>query len=76
MVIEISYQTKPDAEDPHTQILSTRYFECDEIPNRDAVIRKLTTIGVDFDANTLSINPRDDKDADAMRDGGIPNAPF
>ena len=38
--IEVSYQLKQDAKDPHTQFTSTGDFECDEIPNRDAVISR------------------------------------
>ena len=76
MVIEVSYQSKKDARDLHSQFMSTRYFDCDQIPNRDAVVRKLRTMGVDFDGNTISINPREDDDADTMRDGGIPVLPF
>lgn len=76
MVIEVGYQTKQDATNPHTQFTSTQYFECDEIPNRDAVVRRLRTMGVDFDENTISINPREDDDAETMRDSGIPIMPF
>ncbi|HLN98724.1 MAG TPA: hypothetical protein VK208_09710 [Pyrinomonadaceae bacterium] len=76
MVIEVRYQTKQDAKNPHTQLTSTQYFECDEIPNRDAVARRLRSTGVDFDENTISINPREDDDAETMRDGGIPILPF
>jgi len=54
MVIEISYQSKQDAKDPHTKFTSSQYFECDQIPNRDAVVRKLRTMGVDLDENTIS----------------------
>jgi hypothetical protein len=62
---------------PHIPSLGLpQYFESDQIPDRDAVARRLKSIGVGFDENTISINPRDEDDADVMRDGGIPVLKF
>jgi hypothetical protein len=70
MVIEVSYQEVDDAKDVHSRFKQTKYFEADDVPSREAVAQRLKAAGVDFDENTLSVQPYDE-DAEAMRKGNI-----
>jgi hypothetical protein len=40
------------------------------------MVRKLKSMGVDFDENTVVINPCPDDDPDTMRNAGIPVLDF
>ena len=71
MVVEVSYQTKKDAADPHAKVLRTEYFESAAMPDRDTVVKKLTQMGKDFAEQTVSIFEYDEKDAESMRRSGL-----
>ena len=75
MVIEISYQESNDAKNMHSHFKQTKYFEVDQIPDREKVVQRLRAAKVDFDESTLSIRPHDE-DAHTMRKGNIPVAKF
>lgn len=73
MVIEVSYQTKDDARNPHSHFTHSRFFETDSIPDKASIIQQLKAIvGDDFDENAISITERDDLDPKKMRKAGLP----
>jgi len=75
MVVEVSYQEVGDAKDRHSYFTQTKYFEADDMPSRDAVVRRLREAGVNFDESTLSIQSYDE-DVGTMRKGSIPVTKF
>lgn len=70
MVIEVTYQSRTDASDPHAHFKQTKHFEVNQVPTRDVVAQRLRNAKVDFDESTLFIRPCDD-DAETMRKGGF-----
>jgi len=71
MVIEVRYQTKNDAADPHSHFERTEFFEVDEIPDSRTIAEQLKRMGKDFAESTISISEYEEKDANAMRRGGL-----
>jgi hypothetical protein len=69
MVIEVSYKSAKDAKIRIHSSHPRNISESDQIPGHNTVLRKLKSMGVDFDENTISINPRPDGDADGVRQG-------
>jgi hypothetical protein len=73
MVLEISGQTKKDAQDPHSHFFRTIYVEADFRPDIKTAANKLKAFyGEEFDEKTVSIHELRDWDAEAMRKGGMP----
>ncbi len=73
MVIQVSYQTKDDARNPHSHFTHSRFFESDSIPDKTVIIRQLKAIvGDDFDEHTISVTEWVDWDAEKMRKAGFP----
>jgi len=44
MIIEVTFQTKEDAADPHSHFNQTEYFECDALPDRATIAKKLSAM--------------------------------
>jgi sulfur relay (sulfurtransferase) DsrF/TusC family protein len=70
MVIEVSYQNSNDSKDIHSHFKQTKYFDVDQMPDRNTVAQKLKNMGLDFDETTISIEPYDE-DAQVMRKDNI-----
>ena len=67
MVIEVSYQAPADLQQGRSR--RSKYFEVNDVPPRQRVVRKLRMLAVDFDEDTLSIEARHE-DVDTMCKAG------
>jgi len=67
MVIEVSYQAR--AETKRGRSRRSKYFEVDDIPPRQTVVRRLRMLAVNFDEQTLSIEACHE-DLNTMRRAG------
>ena len=56
MVIEVSYQAPADYEQGRSR--RSKYFEVNDVPLRQTVVRRLRMLAVEFDEDTLSIEAR------------------
>lgn len=71
MIIEVNYQTPKGvaADSPAQQV---DFFECEEMPDKKIIEKKLTEAGKPFDKDTVSISlSKDYTDAEAMRRSGL-----
>ena len=71
MIAQVTYQSKIDAASEHTNFTQTEFFEAKALPDRQAIVKKLLEMGVDFAEETLVIAAYIDEDADTMRKGGF-----
>ena len=71
MIAQVTYQSKIDAASEHTNFTQTEFFEAKTLPDRQAIVKKLLEMGVDFAEETLVIAAYIDEDADTMRKGGF-----
>jgi hypothetical protein len=71
MIAQVTYQSKIDAASEHTNFTQTEFFEANTLPDRQAIVKKLLEMGVDFAEETLVIAAYIDEDADTMRKGGF-----
>ena len=53
MVIEVSYQGTADSKQGRSR--RSKYFEVNDVPLRQTVVRKLRMLAVNFDEHTVSI---------------------
>jgi len=67
MVIEVSYQARAEAKRGRSR--RSKYFEVDDIPPRQTVVRRLRMLAVNFDEQTLSIEACHE-DLNTMRRAG------
>ena len=67
MVIEVSYQTPADSKQGRSR--RSKYFEVNDVPPRQTVVRRLRMLAVDFDEDTISIEARNE-DVNTMRNAG------
>jgi hypothetical protein len=70
VVIEVGYKTTKDAADPHTKFTRTEVFESAAVPDRQAIIKKLTDMHKDFAENTITIS-ENNEDAEKLRRSGL-----
>jgi hypothetical protein len=71
MIAQVTYQSKIDAASEHTNFTQTEFFEANTLPDRQAIVKKLLEMGVDFAEETLVIAAYIDEDADTMRKSGL-----
>jgi hypothetical protein len=67
MVIEVSYQAPADSKQGRSR--RNKYFEVNDVPPRQTVVRRLRMLAVEFDEDTLSIEARHE-DVNTMRKAG------
>lgn len=67
MVIKVSYQAPADSMQSRSRL--SKYFEVNDIPPRQRVVRRLRMLAVNFDEQTLSIEPCHE-DLNTMRRAG------
>jgi hypothetical protein len=67
MVIEVSYQAPADYEQGRSR--RSKYFEVNDVPPRQTVVRRLRMLAVKFDEDTLSSEARHE-DVNTMRRAG------
>ena len=67
MVIEVSYQAPADLQQGRSR--RSKYFEVNDVPPRQTVVRRLRMFAVDFDEDTISIEARNE-DVNTMRKAG------
>ena len=67
MVIEVSYQPPADLQQGRSR--RSKYFEVNDVPPRQTVVRRLRMLAVDFDEDTLSIEARNE-DVNTIRKAG------
>jgi hypothetical protein len=53
MVIEVSYQVTADSKQGRSR--RSKYFEVNDVPLRQTVVRRLRMLAVNFDEHTVSI---------------------
>ena len=72
MVIQVTYKTVTEANDPHSSSVRTKYFDApgSELPQKALIVRKLRALEPNFDENTLSIETHA-QTGDELRKGGI-----
>ena len=66
-MIEVSYQAPADYEQGRSR--RSKYFEVNDVPPRQTVVRRLRMLAVDFDEDTVSIEARHE-DVNTMRKAG------
>jgi hypothetical protein len=67
MVIKVSYQAPADSMQGRSRL--SKYFEVNDIPPRQRVVRRLRMLAVNFDEQTLSVESCHE-DLNAMRRAG------
>jgi hypothetical protein len=67
MVIEVSYQASGDSKQGRSR--RSKYFEVNDVPPRQRVVRRLRMFAVGFDEDTLSIAALHE-DVNTMRKAG------
>jgi hypothetical protein len=71
MVVEVNYQTKKNAADPHSHFKHVECFEADTMPDVAAIAKKLSAMKKDFAEGSISITEREGDEADIMRRKGF-----
>jgi len=71
MVIEVTFQTKKDAADPHSHFKHIEFFECDTLPDKPTIAKKLSAMTKDFAEDSISISEHKDDDPNRMRRSGL-----
>jgi hypothetical protein len=71
MVIQVNYQTKRDAADPHAEVEHTEFFESSAIPDKTTIGHELIQMRKDFAENTIAISEYKTKSAEELRASGV-----